>query len=107
MVNPKQLAKRLLELRKRRELTQEGLAEAAGVSCKTIHRLEQGNIKPSLVTLDKLAEALGLSTGDLLGDHLETSHEVALLYSNLPPLEQQLAYVVLRTLTDHVAAARR
>lgn len=106
MVTPQQLSARLRELRTRRELTQEALAEAAEVSCKTIRRIEQASISPSLVTLEKLASAFGLSASDLLGDQLESHHEVAAMYRDLPPLEQEIAYVVLRSLSDHAAAHR-
>lgn len=106
MVTPNQLGARLRELRNRRELTQEALAEVADVSCKTIRRIEQGSISPSLVTLKRLASAFGLSASDLLGDQLENHDEVAAMYRDLPPLEQQIAYVVLRSLSDHAAAHR-
>ncbi len=103
MVTPKQLAARLRELRARRGLTQEALAETADVSCKTIRRIERGSISPSLITLGKLASAFGLSASDFLGDQLERHHEVAAMYLGLPPLEQEIAYVVLRSLSEHAA----
>ncbi|PRP98524.1 helix-turn-helix transcriptional regulator [Enhygromyxa salina] len=105
MVTPQQLAARLRELRGRRELTQEALAEAADVSGKTIRRIEQGRgISPTLVTLEKVASAFGLTASEMLGDQLE-SREVAAMYRELPELEQSIAYVVLRSLTDHAAAS--
>jgi transcriptional regulator with XRE-family HTH domain len=105
MVTPQQLAARLRELRRRRQLTQEALAEAADVSCKTIRRIEQGGgVSPALITLEKLASAFGLTASEMLGDQLE-SHEVAAMYRDLPALEQSIAYVVLRSLTDHAAAS--
>ncbi len=106
MVTPEELAGRILELRRRRELSQEALAEAAEVSCKTIRRIEQASGVPDLTTLGKLAAAFGLSVSDLLGDQLETYHEVAGLFRALPPLEQEIAYVVLRSLSDHAATHR-
>jgi len=106
MVTPKQLAARLRDLRARRELTQEALAEAAEISSKTIRRIEQGSISPSLITLEKLATAFGLSASDLLGDQLESHHEVAAMFRDLPPLEREIAYVVLRSLSEHAAARR-
>jgi transcriptional regulator with XRE-family HTH domain len=106
MVTPQQLAARIRELRARRGLTQEALAEAADVSCKTIRRIERGTISPSLITLQKLVSAFGLSASDMLGDQLEGHHEIAAMYRDLPPLEQEIAYVVLRSLSDHAAIHR-
>ncbi len=53
--------------RRRSALTQEELAEKAGVGIVTIRRIEQGEItEPRVSTLRKLAAALGISTRDLL-----------------------------------------
>jgi transcriptional regulator with XRE-family HTH domain len=41
-----QLGRRILQLRGRRGLTQEQLAEASAVSCQTIRRVERGAIFP-------------------------------------------------------------
>lgn len=50
-------------LRVRREflhLRQEDLAEMSGVTVKTIHLVESGNGNPSVKTLEKLAQILGM-----------------------------------------------
>ncbi len=53
--------------RRRSALTQEELAEKAGVGIVTIRRIEQGEkTEPRVSTLRKLAAALGISTRDLL-----------------------------------------
>lgn len=41
-------------------LTQEDLAEMAGVSLSTIKDMDRGEGNPSLATLEKVAEVLGL-----------------------------------------------
>lgn len=41
-------------------ITQEQLSQLSGVGIKTIYKLEQGIGNPSLDTLEKLLEALGL-----------------------------------------------
>lgn len=48
-------------------LSQEGLAQAAGLGHMTVSRLERGSPRPSLDTLQKLARALGVSLDDLAG----------------------------------------
>jgi transcriptional regulator with XRE-family HTH domain/tetratricopeptide (TPR) repeat protein len=58
---------RIAELRRERELTQESLAERAGVSSVTISKLEQQARRPSLTMLNALAAALDVPVQDLLG----------------------------------------
>lgn len=52
-------------LRERRDLTQEQLAVAAGLTSKTIRHLEKGG-RPRVGTLTKLAEALDCDLEDLI-----------------------------------------
>lgn len=58
---------RLHELRVRAALTQAELAERAGVARTTIVRLEAGNPNVNPSTLRKLARALHVKPGDLVG----------------------------------------
>jgi transcriptional regulator with XRE-family HTH domain len=53
-------------LRKRRKLTQQGLAVRAGLTLGYIARLEIGMHDPRLGTLRKLAKALGVKVTELL-----------------------------------------
>jgi transcriptional regulator with XRE-family HTH domain len=62
-----QLGTRLKQLRKARRLTQEQLAERAGLSYKFIGEIERGRGNPTLTTLAALGEALGVPLIDLLG----------------------------------------
>jgi len=63
------LSQTLRRERRRAGLTQEELAEAAGVGINTIRRIEQGEIEePRVSTLRKLADALGIRVRDLLED---------------------------------------
>ena len=57
----------LLRVRRRAGLSQEELAFRAGVTRNYVGGLERGEKSPTLRTLDKLAEALGVSPLDLLG----------------------------------------
>lgn len=51
---------RLKELRVERALTQEELAEKAGVGKNTVNRIERNETEPHMSTLRKLADALGV-----------------------------------------------
>ena len=61
------LAKRLKELRKRKELTQEQLSELSGIDYKHIQLLESSKAPAAkLDTIEKLAKAFGISPSKLL-----------------------------------------
>ena len=53
-----ELAKSIIKLRARKGLTQEQLAERMKTTQSVISRLESGSAKPSLATLERLANAL-------------------------------------------------
>jgi len=54
--------------RKRHELdmTQEELAERAGLSARYVGAIERGDVSASVTVLGQIAEALGIEPGDLL-----------------------------------------
>lgn len=60
------LGVRLRQLRLARRLTQEQLAERAGLSFKFLGEVERGRGNPTLTTLGALSNALGVSLGDLI-----------------------------------------
>ena len=57
---------RLKKLRADREMTQEALAERAGISRTYLARLELGQQDPTLTTLKSLAKALKVKVGELV-----------------------------------------
>jgi len=59
---------RLRAARKRRGLSPERLAEAAGLRDRTIYNYEGGYSSPTLRTLEKLGDALGLTVPELLSE---------------------------------------
>ncbi|MFJ6573022.1 helix-turn-helix domain-containing protein [Streptomyces sp. NPDC091292] len=62
------MGERIAELRLRRGMTQEGLAERAGVSVDTVRKLEQGRRTTArLATLNALATALDTEPSHLVG----------------------------------------
>ena len=63
------LSKRLKELRKQHDWTQQKLAEKAGLSFNAITKIEQGVAEhPTLKTLLKLANAFGVGLDELVGN---------------------------------------
>jgi transcriptional regulator with XRE-family HTH domain len=65
-VNTMAFSERLTQLRKERNLTQNGLAELAGVHLTQVQRYESGTAQPTLDVMKKLAIALTASTDWLL-----------------------------------------
>ena len=58
---------RIKDLRLEKELTQQALADALGISKQAISAYEQGNRKPGFEFADALAEFFGVSIGYLSG----------------------------------------
>ncbi len=62
------IGKQLKEVRTRRLLTQDELADKAGVSQSTIANIERNHAEPQFRTIRKLAKALDIDPTKLLGD---------------------------------------
>jgi transcriptional regulator with XRE-family HTH domain len=64
----------LKTIRKKRGLSQQKLAEEAGLSYVMIAKIEQGVTKePSVMSMMKLADVLGVSLDELVGRTLDRS----------------------------------
>lgn len=62
------IGKQIKELRKNKGWSQQKLAEESGLSFNTITRIEQGiGNSPTLKTLIKLVDVLGVSLDELVG----------------------------------------
>lgn len=61
-----ELSKRVKELRSRKGLSQEQLAEISGLSLRTIQRIENGETEPRGETLKRLMSALDAAPDDLM-----------------------------------------
>lgn len=77
---------RIVELRNRRGISQERLADLLGVSTATVSRIESGKQNPPLERLEQIADILGVhlfqifETGGLSGEHLDLLAEIAALH---------------------------
>lgn len=60
-MNNREIGNALRVRRRFLHLRQEDLAEMSGVTVKTIHLVESGNGNPSVKTLEKLAQILGMN----------------------------------------------
>ena len=61
------VGERISELRKRKEISQEKLAEMVGVSRQAVTKWENGNANPDTENLIRLAEIFGVSLDELCG----------------------------------------
>ena len=69
------IIKRIIELRKLKKLTQEQLAEKAGISTNSVGQMERGVIKISIVTFVALLKALNISYKDFF-DGIEDNSSI-------------------------------
>ena len=60
------LSKRLKAYRKQYGLSQEQFVEKTGISLPLVSELERGIANPTLQTLEKLSDAMGMSIAELL-----------------------------------------
>ncbi|HMP85184.1 MAG TPA: helix-turn-helix transcriptional regulator [Candidatus Paceibacterota bacterium] len=62
----KKLGENLKKIRIKKDITQTSLAETLGVDKSFISNIENGKTNPTLSTIANLAQALGVSTNELL-----------------------------------------
>jgi transcriptional regulator with XRE-family HTH domain len=85
-------------------LTQEQLAERSGLSYKFIGEIERGRANPTVDTLARLADALGIGVAELFagGDHPHRAgHEAQMSRRELQALREALSSIV--TLAESVS----
>lgn len=76
---------RLIELRGNKNMTQQELGDAAGVSPSQISRYEAGSAMPRKTVLTKLAAALNVSVDDLKGNLGRSETSTLILQSDSSP----------------------
>lgn len=75
MIDYKKIGKRIQKVRYNKKLTQERLAEKAGITPVYVSQLERGAKQPSLSVLIHLAEALDISIEWLLTGNSRSSND--------------------------------
>ncbi|MEN6489903.1 MAG: helix-turn-helix transcriptional regulator, partial [Smithella sp.] len=97
---------RLKQLRESRKLSTSKLSKQSGLSQSFIWRIESGEKQPTLETLRKLSQGLGMSLGELLGQDLMNkpqSSKINRITSNirkLPPEQVDALDLFIASLSD-------
>ncbi|MFT5646682.1 MAG: transcriptional regulator with XRE-family HTH domain [Aureispira sp.] len=78
------IGKQIKAFRKSKDLSQEGLAEKIGMSRSQYSRIEGNKVKPTLTTLEKIAEALEVGMAELFS----TQEDIEISSKNSSTLER-------------------
>jgi len=86
------VARRIRQLRLRAGLSLENLAERAGVPTRTLSRVERGETSPTVRTLGRIAEGLGVdSIAFFYTDEAPIVHRITSTPGSLDPIVWYLA----------------
>ena len=91
------VSKRIVSLRESCGLTQNGLAERAGVSQTHLRRVELGQADITIGHLQLLCDAMGISVEEFFNEN-ENSDEIAVAISKLSPKQKVLLLAFLESL---------
>ena len=91
------ISKRLISLRERCGLTQNGQAERAGVSQTHLRRVELGQADITVGHLQLLCDAMGISLKEFFEEEDETD-EIAAAFSKLSPKQKTLLLTFIESL---------
>ena len=89
--------KRIISLRERCGLTQNGLAERAGVSQTHLRRVELGQADITIGHLQLICDALGITLQDFFNEESNID-EIAIVLSKLSPKQKTLLIEFLKNL---------
>ncbi|MBQ8460085.1 helix-turn-helix transcriptional regulator [bacterium] len=102
MIDKKQLGQKIKEIRKRKKVTQEKLAEVIDVDFGYISKLEVGQNYPSIQTLDKIADALGVNISEFFininESEIDSEKEILNILKTLSDKEKHLLYKIAKSI---------
>lgn len=105
MVNYELIGRRIRELRLQQKITQERLAELIDMSVPYVSHIETAKKKPSLETLIRVSNALGITmdellTGNQLHNPTDYQTDIDLLLAECSQNEKRLIFELIRSLRD-------
>ena len=98
-LSPKQIGKRILELRKLKGLSQEDLARFLKIPRSSVAQIELGNRNVSVIEFIKLSEVLGFSMDKLLAKEYKVVEEVEAV-AEATPVKQDIRISVPKFKAD-------
>ena len=94
--------------RKKRNLTQEALAEIVGIGQQSLSRMEKGRMAPRLERLQDFAEALGCMVVDLFEENFGKDDEpISALKAAIKPLSENSRQAVINFASETARAMLR
>ena len=99
------VGKRIRNKRKKLSISQEQLAELVDISTTHMSHIETGNTKLSLPTLVKIANALKVSTDELLCDNLMASKRI--FAGEIAEIIEKCDETQIRIITDLIKSAKQ
>lgn len=104
----KELGQKLKAARKKKNLTQQQLADISHVSLKHIQNCERGEKNPSFEILRALAQVLDLSLDSLITpnmlDEEQAANEMRQIYLSCPPVARKALLNSTRALANELKA---
>ncbi len=95
--------KRIKELRKCRNMTQEQFAEKLGMSVKTVAKIEAGTNGTTVETLLSMANVLGTTIGYLaVGEATMMNQRLVEAFESIPSDKQELALKILEGIIEKI-----
>ncbi len=100
------VGKHIKELRVEKALSQQALAELAGISYKYLGEIERGQVNLSVEILVKIARSLQMNPGDLLNDIIDdetrTISKIKSLFAELSKKDSELVLEILTVFHKHM-----
>ena len=90
-MNKEQLAQLVREKRTAKGITQQELADMAGISLRSVQRIENGEVLPRSYTLRVIAEKLGFDIAPTIEDSITPEEEAGADQTNAVPVMAQAA----------------
>ena len=86
------VGRKILELRKQKDITQEELAAELGVTAAAVSKWENGYTLPDILMLCALADFFGVTTDELLGRNTQVKY--AVIATDLPELQEDIKRLI-------------
>ena len=108
-----ELGERIRKRRQEMNLSQEALAEKAGISINTVSRVEGGQTAMSIEIFRKMIEILETDANGLLGKNVTGSEEKSQIYElicriqNLSRKDQKIVFQTVDSLVDGICKYRK